>query len=324
MSLVLLRFNDALRDDWDEFVTKRSINGSFLHTRRFYDHNPDNQKDDHSYLVYKNKKIISVIAFSITETAGHKVLHSHPRATYGGFVISGDVNVKEAVSLVGQLIDDAKRSGINEIIIRNPFRILYDLHGDEMDYAMWYRGFSIKSRELEISIRLEPKDILHSRYTKGTRSGVHKAQKLLTVEESNDYQSFWMLLEKTLLEKYNVKPTHSFAEFCKLQASVGDDKIRLFVTRHDDKIVAGVLVFLVNDICVHAQYIAFDILYQNMRPLNVLIDHIAGWSHTAGYKYFNLGMANENNGRTINYNLFSFKESYGGRGVLRETMHLLL
>jgi hypothetical protein len=322
MSLALLRYNDSLQHDWDNFVLERAINGSILHTRKFYNHNASNKLDDHSFLIYNNGKIIALIPFTISAKDGGLVLNSHPRATYGGFVISKEVNIKEAVNLLELVIEESKSLGIKEIIIRNPFRILYNIHGDEMDYAMWFHGFTIKSRELEIAIQLDKKEILQSRYTKGAKSGVNKARKIILVEESEEYEAFWALLEKSLSEKYNAKPTHNFSDFCNLRVCLSNDKIKLFVAKFEGKIIAGVLIFVVNKVCVHAQYIAYDILYQNVRPLNILIDYISNWAYGNGYKYFNLGMANENNGRIINHGLYKFKESYGGRGILRETMNL--
>lgn len=75
---------------------------------------------------------------------------------------------------------------------------------------------------------------------------------------------------------------------------------------------------------IHAQYVASDSNYQDLRPLNAVIDEISDWGFKNSFSYFNLGTANESAGREINYGLFHFKEGFGGRGILRETMHLIL
>ena len=84
-----------------------------------------------------------------------------------------------------------------------------------------------------------------------------------------------------------------------------------------DKVIAGIVLF-VFETAVHAQYIASDNKFQHLRPLNAVVDYIVQWSKKCGYKYFNFGTANENDGKKINYGLFKFKEGFGGRGVLRE------
>ena len=81
-------------------------------------------------------------------------------------------------------------------------------------------------------------------------------------------------------------------------------------------IIAGLVLFVLNEIGVHAQYIAYDIALQNERPLNILLHWVCKWAQEKGYRYFNLGRPTEDNGNIINFNLFKFKESYGGRGVI--------
>jgi hypothetical protein len=132
------------------------------------------------------------------------------------------------------------------------------------------------------------------------------------------------LLEETLRVRHKKAPVHSYHQFAALLKSVGTEKVKLFVTKKEDRIIAGTVVFLVNQIGVHSQYLAYDLAFQNERPLNILLHEVSLWAQDKGYLYFNLGTANEDNGKEINFNLFKFKESYGGRAVLRETMHIKL
>ena len=315
------RFDETLSAQWDDFVENRSINGTFLHTRKFYNHNPLNERDDHSFLFYKRSRLIGILGCSLPDE-NNKVLISHPRATYGGFVVDKNVGVEASLAMVQLLVQEAKAQSINEIIIKNTFRIFHKKPCDEFDYALWYYGFDVKYRELEVAIPLDAD--LTSGYTEGTRSGLHKALKTLVVELSSDYEVFWQLLEKTLKERYKAAPTHSYSQFCVLLNTIGEDKIKLFVTKKEDQIIAGVVLFILNNVCVHAQYIAYNVEFQNSRPLNILLHQVSVWAQEKGYKYFNLGRANEDNGNKVNFNLFKFKESYGGRSVLRETLSLKL
>jgi hypothetical protein len=251
-------------------------------------------------------------------------LISHLRSTYGGFVISRHVGVEDSLAIVQLFLNEIKKNHVKEIIIKNPFRIFYKKPCDEFDYALWYFGFKVLYRELEVAIPTDEKINIEKEFSEGTRSGLHKALKSLTVEESIDYKTYWNILEKTLNQKHHAKPTHSYEQFCDLLKNVGNEKIKLFVTKKENQIIAGLVLFILNDVCVHAQYIAYDVALQNERPLNILLYHISKWAQQKGYRYFNLGRANEDNGNTINVNLFKFKESYGGRGVLRETMHIKL
>src|SRR5215211_1631712 len=313
------KYDATQQKKWDDFVEKKSINGTLLHTRKFFNHNPLNSTDDRSYLFYKKNILIGVIACALEGQNDTMILNSHPRATYGGFIVSKQVGVEAALAIVSKLLQEAKCIGVKEIIIKNPFRIFFKKPCDEFDYALWYHGFNVKYRELEIAIPIGDTGDFEKNYTEGTRSGLHKAKKILTVEQSVDYKPFWSLLIKTLKERHGTTPTHNYSQFCELLRNVGQEKIKLFVAKKNGKMIAGMVLFILNEICVHAQYIAYDSSFQNDRPMNILIHEISLWAKENGYRYFNLGRANEQNGDIVNYNLFKFKESYGGRGVLRET-----
>ena len=320
--LEIKQFDDSFENEWDEFVEKKSLNGTFLHTRKFYNHNPLNKNGDSSFLFYKRKVLIAVIPGIVVLEGGSKILDSHFRATYGGFVFSESVGIREAVNIVQLYVEEAKKLNIKEIVIRSPFKILYKRNNDVFDYALWYHQFSVKFRELEIAISIEGEALMRSRYTEGTRSGVNKANRILNIGIDDDLPAFWTLLEKNLQQKYHRKPTHTFSQFCELIAHIGNDKIKLFSARYNGEMIGGIAVFLLNDHCLHAQYIGYDTDFQSYRPVNALIDHILIWGKQREFTFFNLGRANEENGKVINYNLFKFKESYGGMGVLRETMHI--
>ncbi len=59
MAIDICRYTPALKNSWDDFVENVAINGTFLHTRKFYDHNPLNEKEDNSFLFYKKNKLIA-------------------------------------------------------------------------------------------------------------------------------------------------------------------------------------------------------------------------------------------------------------------------
>lgn len=323
MKVEIKRYSEELKDSWDEFIVE-SINGNFLHSRAFFNHNPLNKEDDHSFIYLKKGKIIGCLP-CVLYTEGSLILQSHPRATYGGFVVNEQVGVEEAVEMVELLISQAKKLNVKEIIVRNPFRIFNSRLCDETDYALWYKGFQVKSRELEIAIELNGEiDDLRKRFSKGTKSNVSKANKNVVINISEDFYSFWVILEENLKERYDKKPVHTLEDFHRLLKNLGEEKIKLFGGFVDGKLVCGVIVFLFNERVLHAQYIATDYAFQHFRPLNAVFDYIIDWGNKNGYAFFNVGMANEEGGKVINYGLFQFKEGFGGRGVLRETMSLKL
>lgn len=322
MQIELRLYTPELENEWDTFIENNKRNATFLHSRKFFNHNALNNTDDSSLLFYKKNKIIAVLPAALYQKENKFIFHSHPRSTYGGFVLHEDIGVEESVEIVKSTIEFAKSKNADEVIVRNPFRIFHQIPSDETDYAMWYHGFSIKSREAECAVLLD--DNYEKRYENGAKYNIKKACKTVSVKESNEYEKFWQLLTDNLLRKHDTNPTHTLKDFLYLQQLVGEDKIKLFGGYIDDKLICGVVLFLFKPMALHAQYIASDIHYQDIRPLNAVIDYLIKWGKNNSFKYFNLGTANEAAGKEINYGLFHFKEGFGGKSILRETMHLTL
>lgn len=321
MPISCIRYTDGKEQEWDEFVATSNRNATFLHSRRFFRHNPLNATDDASLLFYKKNKLCAVLPASLYNRGEKTYFHSHPRSTYGGFVINASVGVEDAVEMVAQTISFAADNHVNELIVRNPFRIFHALPSDETDYAMWYHGFTLKAREIESAILLN--EDTRNQYAGSTARSLRKALRHVQVDFTTDYEAYWQLLTKNLAEKHQVKPVHSFEQFSELLRLVGGDCIRLVTARCEEKIIAGIVLF-VTPRALHAQYIASDSAFQELRALNAVIDFIIDWGIRNNFHYFNLGSGNEEAGRKINTGLFAFKEGFGGRGILRETMSLVL
>lgn len=324
-SLTTVEYSPRLRNEWDQFVDENALNSTFLHTRSFFDHDPRNAKEDSSLIFYKNNRIIAVLPAIIFETEDNIVLHSHLRATYGGFLVNKKVGVEEALQLVESTIEYARNHGVTQIIIRNPFRIYHTNLCDETDYAMWYHGFRIKSREIETAVLIDG-DIqsIRSKYHKGTKYSIGKSRNKVVVRQSDDFKGFWALLEQCLMERHGQSPVHNYEAICRLRKSVGNDKVLLFCAYYNGELIGGNVVFNFGNRVLHGQYNASDRRYQHLAPLHATVDYLLQWCHERGFKYFNMGTSNLDDGKNLNLGLFSYKEGFGGRGLLRETMYLNL
>ncbi len=320
----IVPYQESQKTAWDQFV-QQSVNGNFLHTRAFFDHNPANNKDDCSFMFFKKGRLAAVLPATLYQRDGRLVLQSHLRATFGGFVVNREVGTVEALELVRLLCDKAREMGVQEIVVRNPFRIFNRHLADETDYALWYHGFSLKSRELEIAIELAGTlDSIQKRFENGTKYNIKKAEKSVETRLCNDFENFWPILEKNLADRHGKKPVHSLQEILLLRELVGAENILIFGGYHEGRLICGTVIFRFGTQALHAQYIGSDSAFQDLRPINAVTHYIIKWGHENGFKYFNLGTANEDGGRVVNEGLFHFKEGFGGRGVLRETMHLML
>jgi hypothetical protein len=328
MAIDVEAYSEQSADEWDAFVAGRARNGTFLHSRAFFRHNPANAADDASLLFRDGRRIAAVLPAALLRAAdGSATYFSHPRSTYGGLVVGPEVGTEATIAMVDGAIAHARSLGAARFVVRNPFRIFHHAPSDESDYALWLRGFAVRARELEVAVPtagLAPEAVLAS-FDGKTRNQVRKSHKLgVVVEESDAFDEFWPMLEANLMERHGTKPTHTLEAFERLRGLVPREAIRLAAARHEGRMVAGAVVFAANRRALHVQYIASRADALHLCPVNALIAHLVGVAAAEGYHYLNLGMSTEDAGRKPNLGLFAFKEGFGGRGVLRETLELEL
>jgi hypothetical protein len=318
----IVRYNAGMASQWDQFI-ESSINGTFLHSRAFFNHNPLNQEDDYSFVFLENNMIIGLLPANKYSKDGRVVLNSFLRSTYGGFVIGNDVGVADMIHIVELLKQNALDNNIDVIIIRPSFSIYHIMPANHIEYALWLNGFTLKCREIEIAIPIV--EDYHRFYESSTTRSIKKAIKSgVSINESGDLHKYWEVLTRNLQEKHNTKPVHTIEEIVKLIELVGHNRVKLFTAEYNGETIGGILVFFANKKVAHAQYIAANTYYQEMRPLNLIIDHIVKWCLQRNFTFFNLGMACEPDGLELNAGLCRFKEGFGGRWVLRETMQIAL
>ncbi len=317
------RFTSALEEEWDEFIDNLSLNSTFLHSRRFFKHNSLNQDEDCSFVFYKKGKIGACIPAVIVQTSGRKVWNSHLRSTYGGLLVSEGVGLEDVIEITYLLEGELRSNKIDEAIIRNTFRIFNRKFCDEFDYALWKTGYNLKSREVEIGVFLKNKTYqeIEKGYDNGNKYNIKKALKQVEVKFSEDYNSFWNILEKNLMEKHGQKPVHDLTTFIKLKNLLNPGEVKLVASYIGENMLGGMIIFDFRNSYLHAQYIASGIEHQNIRPVNAIIDYTFKWACENKYEYFNLGTPNEQHGHEVNLGLSYFKEGFGGRSCLRETMH---
>ena len=316
----LVEYQISYSNEWDAFVQK-AINSTFLHSRSFYDHNPLNGLDDSSLMFFKEKVLVSIFPANKYVKNGQVILHSYLRATYGGVVLSKDIGLIDCIEIIKLMITYSRKNGIDRIVVRPSFSIYHSTLAQHIDYALWQNGFRIESREIELAIPLS--ENCFKNFDSSTKRNIRKAIKNgVVINENGVLEDYWELLTDNLSAKHQAKPVHSIDEIKSLIAHVGTDKVKLFTAEYGSKTISGILVFLANDKVVHAQYIAMNSAYQELRSLNLVIDHITKWAIKLNYSFFNLGMSCEPGGLKINEGLTEFKEGFGARGVLRETLFL--
>ena len=307
---------------WDQFVSSGN-NGTLFHLRKFLNYHPKDRFQDHSILIEKKQNLFSVFPAAELIVDGKRVLVSHPGSTVGSFVVPENLSIADAMSMSEALVTYVKENNFSGIRITLPPTLYQRRLSNYMDFSFFKQGFTYSKRDVTSILFLE--DSLNKNLAKFKSShlrAVRNAQeKGVNVRQSNDFDSFYHILEQNLKIRHGVSPTHTLAELKNIHA-LFPDRINLFAAFLKDVMVAGVVNFVVNDFVVLAFYISHDEAYQEFRAVNLLFYSIFDWAIKQRFKIYDFGTFTVN--EEPNMGLGRFKENFGASGIFRDTIELKL
>jgi len=322
MSITVRKYNKSDLKQWDEFV-ENSNNGTLFHLRKFLGYHPDDRFIDNSLIFEKKEKIISIFPGTLKEKDGKTSLISHPGASMGSCVVPENLAFIDALELTEQLVSYASKNGIHRLQITLPPIIYNKRFSQYLDFAYQKSGFNYQKREVTSMLFLENTiEKCLDKFKSNHRTAVRKAEKSgIQIRQSEDFTSFFSILEKNLSIRHNVKPAHTLEEMLQLK-KLFPEKIKLFGAFYEEEMIAGVVNFIVSTRVVLAFYISHMEKYQELRPINLLFYQIFKWAIQNHLQIFDFGIftINEN----PNMGLARFKENFGASGVFRDTIELNL
>ncbi|MFC1562822.1 GNAT family N-acetyltransferase [candidate division KSB1 bacterium] len=306
---------------WDEFV-EYSENGTIFHLQKFLKYHPKNRFKDYHLMFIMNNKLVAVIPGTEKENNG-KTFISHPGASFSGIAIKNDISINQIGFIIKSLINHLKENNFTKIIINQaPLPFMNKLY-ESIDFSYYSNGFKSVKKEISSIIFLDFKnkgDIINS-LKPSTKRSVKKALKFgVFNKETKKVEAFYNILKVNLNSVYHVQPTHSLKELKSLLKSF-PERIKLFGTFLENKLVGGVVVFLCNKNSALIFYNAIDRKYQHYRPANSQIYHTMEWLWEKNYKYLDLGISSVN--MKPNPGLIKFKLGFGSHHFVRNQYLLL-
>ena len=318
----LHRYINQNESRWDQFVSSGN-NGTLFHLRKFLNYHPKDRFQDHSILIEKKQNLFSVLPAAELIVDGNRILVSHPGSTVGSFVVPENLSIADAMSMSEALVTYVKENNFSGIRITLPPTLYQRRLSNYMDFSFFKQGFTYSKRDVTSILFLE--DSLDKNLAKFQSShlrAVRNAQeKGVNVRQSNDFDSFYHILEQNLNIRHGVSPTHTLAELKNIHA-LFPDRVNLFAAFVKDVMVAGVVNFVVNDYVVLAFYISHDEAYQEFRAVNLLFYSIFDWAIQQGFRIYDFGTFTVN--EEPNMGLGRFKENFGASGIFRDTIELKL
>ena len=301
------RYDDTFHKMWNEFV-KSARNGHFLFLREYMEYHSDRFEDCSLIIINDKNNIVALLPASIKDG----ILTSHGGLTFGGFVVDSKMTMELMLEIFALVKEFAKGLGIKEIIYKCiPY--IYNQYPTEEDrYALWRNDAKLFRRDVSTTVVLAKP----YKYQKRRKRMVARGCKSnIEVHESRDYVAFMDLVNQVLAEYHQAKAVHT-AEEMKLLADRFPDNIHLWVGERAGELLAGAIVF-VNGGVVHTQYLANSNAGRELGALDRVIDHLLKEVY-AGYKYFDFGTSNEEQGRVLNEGLIGQKEGFGARAVVHD------
>ena len=318
----LHRYINQNESRWDQFVSSGN-NGTLFHLRKFLNYHPKDRFQDHSILIEKKQNLFSVLPAAELIVDGKRILVSHPGSTVGSFVVPENLSIADAMSMSEALVTYVKENKFSGIRITLPPTLYQRRLSNYMDFSFFKQGFTYSKRDVTSILFLE--DSLYKNLAKFKSSHLRAVrndqEKGVNVRQSNDFDSFYHILEQNLKIRHGVSPTHTLAELKNIHA-LFPDRVNLFAAFVKDVMVAGVVNFVVNDHVVLSFYISHDEAYQEFRAVNLLFYSIFDWAIQQGFKIYDFGTFTVN--EEPNMGLGRFKENFGASGIFRDTIELKL
>jgi CelD/BcsL family acetyltransferase involved in cellulose biosynthesis len=311
----MLRLRGFAADDsrpWDDLVA-RSVNGTFLHTRRYLGYHGE-RFVDRSLLVERDGLVVGVLPLAL-DPADQRCAVSHPGITYGGLVHDDSLFGDALLDVLSQAFDCLRSHGVARVAYR-PVPAMYHRRAAADDVYALFRLGAVRDR-CQLSTMLELRD--SRELPQRRRRGVRRAEVLGVEPRSGADQlpAMWAMLERNLAERHGVRPVHTLHEM-KLLATLFPAEIRCVVGYLDDVAAAGTLLYDTGRV-VHTQYLASTPEGRAASALDLVVERCIGDAAEAGRAVFDFGVSTSDGGRLLNSGLHEYKRSFGAGSAVYES-----
>ena len=302
------RYTPDKANEWNRFVAA-SKNGTFLFERQFMDYHAD-RFTDCSLMFYRDNALYALLPANVKGD----VLTSHGGLTYGGLVMSSRCSAKGVQEVFAAMNTYLADQGVRRVVYKAIPWIYHQLPAEEDLYALT----SISHATL--IIRDISSAVIGDRpvkFSESRKSGLRKALRMgLTVRESEDFATFWQILNANLTAKYGVRPVHSVSELELLHGHFPQG-IRLYMVYDGETPLGGTLLFLTPQV-LHTQYISATAEGKAHGAIDLLFNHLINEVYT-DYRYIDFGKSTVSDSADLNEQLIFQKEGFGARAVCYDT-----
>lgn len=318
-------FQNQYEKEWEEVVSFAN-DGTMFHKRRFLNYHETGKFEDCSLILRKKGNVFGVLPAAIRIRAianqTHKWFVSHPGASYGGLLSNKIVAFDEAEEIIRLLKDFLSDEGFHGLEITPPPQCYQRIPNDVWVFTMLLNGFDYRKRDYTQIVPLWLGDPIQF-YDNKTLGGLRLSEKLgVVVEEVELSESNWDIFHPMLVEnrkKHGVTPAHSRRDLTVLTELMPECLRLYFAFSKERDVVAGTLIFEVNDQVTLTFYIAHDRNRQDLKAVLPLNHYSILQAQKRSAKWLDFGIS------TVvgvpGYGLIRFKENFGAVGGCRDVYY---
>lgn len=309
-----IEYYDGNETEWDAFVLDKSMNGTFLQTRRFINYHAAGKFKDCSLCIRKGQELVAVLLACEIDNEG-KTFFAHKGSTYGGITITENIYNSSSMDELMRLFHDfLSDEGFKKIYLKLVPGIYQRKNTDLIDYFLYKYGYACYN-ELNYYMPLERyrQDVL-AQFSSSKRRDYRYSlknnllfKKLKVKEEITDFYDVLQLN----LKKLGLTPVHSLADLYDLKFNRFEKEVEFYGVYLEGEMIAGSMVFIFDGHIFHTQYLASDERYLKLYPMDFLITNLIQAAVDGKMDLFTFGICTEDQGRYLNLGLSRFKEGFG-------------
>ena len=305
-------FQEKDSAQWDAFAADCPM-ATFLHSRRYLSYHGDRFHDVSLIVRNEQGKTLGLLPAAV-DPSDHSRVASHPGLTYGGWLHAGKLAGSAMIQAFSAAAEHFRKRGFTALRYKPVPWIYHRQPAQDDSYALFRLGAIRVRCDLSCAIDLRSPAAPNENRRRALRKARTENIELST--GLADLPDYWTLLQTTLADRHQAKPTHSLAEIDWLGQRFPEN-IRLTLARRNGTPIAGVLVYRTG--CTdHAQYIASSEEGNRLSALDLIFSALIDKTRQDGKLFFSFGISNEDNGRILNSGLYQFKAGFGGGGVAHE------
>lgn len=315
MALTVQYYDATMEEKWDDFVLNKSMNGTFLQTRKFINYHPDGRFADRSLCVMKGTELMATVLGCEVMDEGKRTFFAHKGTTFGGITICDKIYSASSVNeLMEQVEEFLKAEGFEKVYLKMVPNAYQRENTELLDYFLYKNGYTCYS-ELNYFMHLDRyrEDVIaqfSSSKRRDYRYSLKNNLQFRALHTREEIADFYAVL-KLNLAKLGLSAVHSLEDLYDLKFNRFDDKIQFYGVYQEEQMIAGSMIFVFDGRIFHTQYLSSNEEYLKLFPMDFLISNLIQTAVDQNMVLFSFGICTEDQGRYLNLGLSRFKEGFG-------------